>query len=230
MEEPMKFQFKTRESQAMMESGARMLRKPIFWMLGLSLALAPCAKAGLIGYYSLDNWTLTNTDLGGGLCTVMVNGSPVPVTCTDGSAASPDGGLSVVLTGGNHGTGTPGTTDLVILAMWPGLVQFQYSYLSDDTIPGCGGPCDRAGYLLNGSFHLLADDVNQLTGNIAFDVTAGDLFGLRVETMDNTGGPGILTVTDFSAPVPEPRTTSLVFMAFAAMIAAGVRARRALLR
>jgi hypothetical protein len=229
IEARMKFHFQIGGSRAMMEIGAWMRsvaaregrirwQQAVFWMLGLSLVLAPQAKAGLIGYYSFGNWTVTNNDIGGNQC-----GS---VACTNGFAEPADGGLSAVLTGGNSGSAIPGTTDLVIQAIGTGLVQFQYSYFSLDTVALCGSPCDLAGYLINGTFTALADDINQQPGTTsAFAVTAGDVFGFRVETADNLGEPGILTVTDFSAPVPEPGTTSLILVAAAAMVAARVRAR-----
>lgn len=196
----------------------------IVWILGLSIALTPQARAGLIGYYKLDNWALTNTDNG------------LFPSFTNGSAVTTDGGLSVVLTGGGSGSALPGTTDLVIQAIGTGLVQFRYSYFSLDIPtafnPGCGplsvDPCDLAGYLLNGNFTPLADDVNQQAGTTtAFAVRTGDTFGFRVVTLDNIGEPGILTVSEFAAPVPEPGTASVLLMALATMIAAGARSRRA---
>jgi hypothetical protein len=222
----MKSQLRISRNQAMQAAGAwiSMWRRhqAVFWMLGMSIALAPQAKAGLIGYYNLNNWTLTNTDDG------------LFPSFTNGSAVTPDGGLSAVLTGGGSGSGLPGTTDLVIQAIGTGLVQFQYSYFSLDVPsmfnPGCGpfstDPCDLAGYLLNGAYTPLADDVNQQPGTtFSFTVNTGDIFGFRVETVDNIGEPGILTVSDFSAPVPEPGTSSLLLMALATMLAAGKRSR-----
>jgi hypothetical protein len=194
----------------------------MFWVLGLSLALAPEARASFIGYYSVANWTLTNTDNGG---------AP---SFTNGSVVEGPGGSFLTLTGGSSGSAWPGTTDFVIRAIGTGLVQFQYSYYSADVPspinPGCGpfltDPCDLAGFLLNGQFSLLADDVNQSSGVASFSVSDGDLFGFRVDTLDNIGEAGALTVSNFSAPTPEPGTAVLIPIAAAVLAAARMRFRR----
>jgi hypothetical protein len=71
------------------------------------------------------------------------------------------------------------------------------------------------GYLIDGVFTQLADTSGE-SGFASFSVTFGETFGFRVATVDNQGEPGILTVSDFSAPapsaVPEPDTASIVFL------------------
>jgi hypothetical protein len=171
------------------------------WALAFTLAVAPQAKAAFIGDYALNRFTLTNTN-------------------ADGSAMTPDGGLSIILTGGNTGSGQPGTTDLVTAATAAGLVQFQYSYSALD-FPGF----DFGGYLVGGAFSKLADTDGQ-SGTAMFTVNSGQTFGFRVATQDNTGEPGILTVSNFSAPsgpatsVPEPGTAPVLVMMAAAIVAA----------
>src|ERR1019366_7756433 len=67
----------------------------LFWALGFSFILIPQPKAAFIGDYALSQFTLTNT------CTDapdLCNLSPPP----DGSVTTPDGGLSIILTGGNN--------------------------------------------------------------------------------------------------------------------------------
>jgi hypothetical protein len=206
-------------------AGRRRALIPLCAVVGLCFALAEKANADFIGYYALNNFTLTNS------------------ASTDGSKATPDGGQSLVLTGGNLGGGNAGTTDLTIFADASGIVQFNFSYFSSDLSSsgapfGCGlgfaGPCDDAGYLLNGSFVQLADDIHQNSGHMQFSVTSGESFGFRVETMDNTGGPGILTISAFSAPlvpsdtpaVPEPGTTTFLVGLTAAIVAAQRRMAR----
>jgi hypothetical protein len=202
---------------------------PLCAVLALCFALVEQAKGDFIGYYALTNFTLTNS------------------FATNGSATTSDSGQSVVLTGGNSGKGSFGTTDLTILAAASGIVQFNFSYFSTDpsssgTFPnGCGpgftGPCDDAGYLLNGSFVSLqcaglpcADDVHQGSGQVQFSVTSGEGFGFRVETMDNTGGPGVLTISGFSAPgtdpVPEPSATMFLLGLTGVIVAAQRRMAR----
>ncbi len=174
------------------------------WALAASIALAPQAQATLTGYYALNNFTLTNTN-------------------ADGSVLSPDGGLSFLLTGGNNGSGLGGFTDLVIAANASGTVQFTYEYASLDD-----AGYDFAGYLLGNTFTQIADSDGQ-AGGISFGVSSGQLFGFRIETLDNLSEPGILTVHDFSAPladvgVPEPAMWP-VFLVIA-VLAATVKARR----
>lgn len=161
--------------------------------IGICLFLAPQAKAAFIGNYSLNQFTLVNTN-------------------ADGSAMSPDAGLSIVITGGNNGSGDPGTTDLTVTALASGLVQFQYSYSALD-FPGL----DFAGYLSGGNFVQLADTDGQ-SGSAMFNVIAGSTFGFRVATLDNQGEPAFFTISNFTAPtgnaaVPEPGTSSMLLLA-----------------
>jgi hypothetical protein len=155
-------------------------------LLAAIALLAPAAHASFIGTYALANFNLQNQN-------------------ADGDVMTPDAGLSIVLTGGNNGSGLPGTTDLFITAAASGLVQFDYQYFSMD-FP----PFDSAGFLLNGAFTELAGTSGD-SGSASFSVLAGQTFGFRIATLDNEGEPGILTVSDFaaplgdgSAPVPEP--------------------------
>jgi hypothetical protein len=188
--------------------------------LALSFFLEAPVKAGsFTGSYDLSNWTLIDTN-------------------ADGFAMTPDAGLTLILTGGNNGSGSPGITDFVINAPAAGLVQFNWSYTSvDATSPVCGPlgnrPCDDGGYLLGGAYTELADDTTWMTtgsGMVSFAVTSGQSFGFQVDTADNGGEPGILTLTDFSGPVgtdaPEPGTVSVVLGLGATMALARRRKRR----
>jgi hypothetical protein len=71
------------------------------------------------------------------------------------------------------------------------------------------------GYLLNGVLTPLAD-TNGESGNVNLTVNAGATFGFEADSFDNTGGAGITTITNFSAPkssvgaVPEPETWTLM--------------------
>src|SRR5262249_28187490 len=152
----------------------------------LSVTFLPQAKASFIGTYDLSNFTLTNTN-------------------ADGSAMTPDSGLTLVLTGPNNGSDLAGTTSLTISAAASGLLQFSYSYSSLDT-----PEFDFAGYILGATFIQLADTDGQ-SGSISVPITAGQTFGFRVGSLDNTGEPGVLTISNFNAPsnVPEPGTLPL---------------------
>jgi hypothetical protein len=197
-------------------------RKPWQSLVGLcgvftmNLALMAPAQAGsFTGSYDISNWTIIDTT-------------------GDGSVITPDLGLSIIITGGNNGSGLPGMTDFVISAPASGLVQFNWSYSSLDLDFACGVsftlPCDDGGYLLNGAYTELADAANQGSGSASFSVTAGEIFGFQVDTGDNTGEPGMLTISSFDAPVgadaPEPGTVSVVLGLGAMMAAVRWRKRR----
>jgi hypothetical protein len=163
------------------------------------LLFAPVAHAGFIGGYSLGNFALTNSN-------------------ADGSVFSPDGGQTLILTGGNNGSGLAGSTDFLVVVPIAGLIQFHYNYAAAD-LPGF----DRGGFVANGLFSPLADTDGR-SGVSQFVAAAGMSFGFRVATDDNTGEPGILTITDFTAPgaaqsVPEPAFSAALAFAVAAMAA-----------
>ena len=171
--------------------------KLLLLILLAGAALVPQAKAGLIPY-QLSLFALVNTN-------------------SDGSAVSPDGGKSVILTGGNNGSGLSGTTDLITTATATGLIEFQYIYASVDQ-----PMFDRGGYLVAGVFTPVADTDGQF-GTTSFFVMTGDIFGFRVETDDNTQEPGVFTVSEFSVnstTAPEPATLPLAFLAVVAMLVA----------
>ena len=163
-------------------------------LLALLILAAPPARAGFIGLYDPSNFVLTNTNADGSLAVLDSN--------------------TIQLTGGNNGSDQPGTTDFLILAPATGLVSFDWSYSSLDT-----PTFDDAGYIINAIYTQLADTDGEV-GQVAFQVSMGDSFGFRAGTDDNTGEPGILTVTNFEAPgtaspVPEPGGLPLMLLAAA---------------
>jgi len=167
-----------------------------------SVVLVPVASASFIGGYDPAHFTLRNTNADG-----FVDTSLIP--------------LSIILTGGNTGSGLAGTTDYTAFAAAAGFVTFNFAFSTLD-IPGF----DDAGFLLNGSFTSLATLDGQ-SGSRSFGVTSGQVFGFRMETSDNQGEPGKLTISNFSAPVPEPGTAFLflglgVFLACCWSVRAGL--------
>jgi hypothetical protein len=175
------------------------------WLLVILGALATQAHASFVGYYSLNQFTLTNTE-------------------SDGHAQTPDGGATVVITGPNDGSGNQGTTDLTIQAAANGIVTFNWSYSSLD-LP----QFDDAGFLLGGNFTLLADADGE-SGHVSFAVATGEVFGFEMASVDNQGEPGILTVSNFSVPlpvtgIPEPAPAVLLAVSGAIVAAYTSRAR-----
>jgi len=178
------------------------VQRPIKLFTGallLGLAMVSAASAGNIITPILSNFDLINTS-------------------ANGTAVIAPGGLSFVLTGGNTGSGLSGSTDFTAIASTSGLVQFQYSYASLDT-PGA----DSAGYLLDNDQIQLAD-TDGTSGTASFSVSTGQLYGWWVDTEDNTGEAGILTVI-FSpalASVPEPESVALAVIGLAVLTTASL--------
>jgi hypothetical protein len=132
-------------------------------------------------------------------------------TNADGSAAI---GTDIVITGGNNGSGLYGTTDLVAIAPTTGLVTFQYFFTTLDIDFDTGATFDGAGFLVADVFTPFDPLFSLAPVPYSFNVSAGQSFGFRVETQDNTGEPGILTISQLSVPeaVPEPRFGVIVFL------------------
>lgn len=171
----------------------------------LSVSLAPLAQAGFIDSYQLSAFTLTNTP------NFQLNNGSVKMA-----------GNSIVLTGGNSGSGEAGNADLVTKALVADMIQFMYSYSSLD-IPNA----DSGGYLLNGLYFPLAVATGA-SGTVNFKVIAGDNFGFRVSSADNQFEPGILTISSVgAATTPEPATGSVMLLIGAGLVAAaGLRILR----
>jgi hypothetical protein len=181
----------------------RLLQFSVWCALGISLVLPSRLEAAFVRDYGLSNFTLVNVN-------------------ADGTAITPDNGLSVVLTGGNNGSGLAGTTTLKTAAAGNGWVKFDYAYTSKDD-PGY----DFAEYLLGLQFFWLAD-TNGDSGSVWFPVLAGQEFGFVVATEDNTIFPGVLTISNFDAPtgVPEPGMAPIAAVAVGAILCFGSRLRK----
>jgi len=165
--------------------------------VSLTLAAASSASAATVfGFqtpYAPINWTFTNSNADG---SVNTGGAPA----------------SISLTGGNDGSGVPGTTDYTTTAAAAGTVTFDWNYsTADDPF------FDPFGYLLNGSFTQVTNDGGGVVqnGTSTFNVLAGDSFGFRIATSENNFGRASVTISNFSAPgpmappptsVPEPST------------------------
>jgi hypothetical protein len=167
-----------------------------------AVAIPAAAKGDFSGPYAPAHWTLTNTGDSNGF--VDTAGAPASIT----------------LHGGSSQSGNPGDTDFTIAAVASGSLSFHWSYFSTDT-----GTFDSAYFLLNGVPTFLADNNSQGSGDFSIALTSGNIFGFRVHTDDNFFGDGELTVSNFSAPVPEGSTLSL--LALGALGVAMVMRRRA---
>jgi hypothetical protein len=187
-----------------MSESVRRARNPVtgcwrlaFSLIILSACLASRANAGFVAPYDSASFTLFNS--------LHANGDVVFQL----------DGVTLVLTGPHDGSAEyDGFTDLTVTSRGVGLFRFHYLYTSLD-LPGFDG----AGYLLNGDYHELAS-ASGVSGWVNEAVSAGDVIGFRVRTIDNQAEPGVLTVSDFSAPVPEPAAFWLTGIALATVFAA----------
>ena len=171
----------------------------------LVLAAPAMASAAFTGPYDVSNWTLTNLS-------------------ADGSVDTSNAPASITITGGDNGTGLPGTTDFTIASAGTGTWSFDWEYTSVDT-----NDFDGAGWLLNGVYAEVADNASQGTGSQSIAVAAGDIIGFRVRTQDNVFGPGVFTISDFDAPVdviPPPSVPAPSTLALLALGASGLSVAR----
>jgi hypothetical protein len=154
---------------------------------------------GFTGPYNVSNWTTSAPDGG----SIDTSGAPGTV-----QVVGPDAGFH-------------GNIDFTIAAASSGNISFNWSYQTSD-----GPAFDRASWLLNGNATYLAGDTDQTdSGSVSFHANQGDVIGLRVTSDDGLGGPGILTVSNFTA-VPEPGSWALASAAPLAAFAFYRQARR----
>jgi hypothetical protein len=171
-------------------------------LLALFLVLpgrAAAAPIGFSGPYAPANWTTTLNNSNG---SVDTTGAPTSIT----------------ILGSDNGSGLPGDTDFTIPVPASGTISFDWDYLTNDS----GGPFfDVFGYLLNGTFVQLTDDLGGLSqsGTTSVPVNAGDVFGFRVNSFDNDFGPAQATISNFDGPgatngpaIPEPTSLALFGM------------------
>lgn len=133
---------------------------------------------GFAGVYAPANWTVTNNGGDGAVNTI---GAPNEIVLT-----------------GNDAEGGGVDTDYITVSAGAGKVRFDWSYTTND-LPGFDG----FGYLLGSTFTQLASAGGQ-SGTTIFDVALGDTFGFRVFSTDGCCGPGVATISNFSAPTPVP--------------------------
>jgi len=127
------------------------------------------------------------------------------------------------ITGADDGSGNTDYATYTHLAVGTGMVDFTWAYDSTDVDQYDGG-----GYVVNGVFTFLAYNEDVPAGGPgSFAVNAGDTFGFFVFSDDSAFDPGILTITEFSAPqaIPEPATMAVLGLGLAGAIAR--RRRRA---
>lgn len=114
---------------------------------------------------------------------------------------------ALILTGGDIGFG--GFSTVTITAPISGVYSFDWHYSKVDS-----AGFDLAYYMIDDQmFGLVDESIFPHQGSISVKVAAGQTFGFAAETLDGIFGPGFLTITNFSAPLPAP-TASLLLLGF----------------
>ena len=178
-------------------------------LLGFSMT----ASANFIGYYAPSQWLVGHA----------------PDNLTDfGSVETTGAPGSITLIGSNSGSGEFSRVDFSIVAPAAGTFSFNWAYYSTDTdIEGAFN--DPAGYLKNGQIQLTdGGGGTSQSGLVSVLVAAGDVIGFHVTTLDNLGGSASLTISNFSAPVPEPASVAMMALGLLGLVGVAAARRRRL--
>lgn len=156
---------------------------------------SPALALGFAGIFAPGNFTLNQSNADSS----VPNGSVDTTNAASGT---------VVLTGGNNDSFASGTTNWIAGPITQGgTVSFAWSFAGESVpyTPVTAG--DRGGYIINNTPTYLGvqDGDNYYVSSLS--LTAGQTFGFIVETANNTGGAGVLTITNFNftpEQIPDP--------------------------
>jgi len=178
----------------------------------LAALVALPASAAFTGPYDVSNWTTTTEGPGpAGGSTIDTSGAPG----------------SIEILGGNARCALrPCRISFTIPADASGSVTFDWVYESLDIDTTFPAGFDLFGFLLNGVFTQLSDDIGAATQSDSgsFPVSAGDVFGFWLDCTDCIQGPANVTISNFSGPidteqnqVPISATVGLLALGFGAL-------------
>jgi hypothetical protein len=149
--------------------------------LGGSIILTPSVNeattTGFIGDFAASNWTQSSSN-------------------SDGSIVFSE--TNVVMTSSNNGSFGSGFNQSIITIPYNTTISFNWLYTTFD-----GAQFDYPQLYLNGNIQIFngystSSGQNQ-SGTYTIELQAGDQFGLRIVTTDNSGGSATVTITNFQA-------------------------------
>lgn len=177
------------------------------------------ALADFSGYYAPVNWVTSHlpdaaTDLG----SIDVSSAPGSITLIGSNTEPFDPTFSAL--------------QFTIVAPAAGTFSFNWSYTTSDlgfpADPSVKPPFyDPAFYMLNGQVPLTdSDGASTQSGFVLVGVNQGDVIGFRIDSFDNYGGNATLTISNFTAPIPEPASVVLMSLGLLGVSAVAARRRR----
>lgn len=188
------------------------------------IGFSTSAAADFSGAYAPGNWTFSqgnDANIGNG---AVDTNAPTSITVIGSDYPEAEEDFDF-----------PALTSFTIVAAGTGKVMFDWNYHTSD-IAGPGW--DQAGYLLNGIRHQFSYDgsknsagdfipgPNSQNGSASFDVVAGNTFGFYIDSLDSVEGAASLTISSFSAPVPEPGQAAMLALGLLVMGYVGSRKRQ----
>jgi MYXO-CTERM domain-containing protein len=181
-----------------------------------SVGLATTAQADFSSPYQLTppaagNHSVSNSNISFGAWTAVS-------TLATGANANTSSAPSSLLLGLSNGTVGAGNEQFNFNAtvQGSGPLSFNWSFTTNGLAP------TQFGYTVNGAFTSLATTNANGLANIS--VNAGDVFGFRL--FANYNGSDSVTISNFSAPVPEPSIAMLVAAGVVALFLLRERRRR----
>ena len=200
---------------------ATSLHRRLAPLAGVSIALvsacllpAAAGAAGFSGSFNPANWSIVNVGGGAPDQTLSGNGNPPDYTCDPNppyqvacaeNVDAISGAVDVVgSASGYTGGGASGPARTTTWTVTNGAQITDLSFNWRLTTYGPGASNQRVSYLIGGIETPLgsSDGDNSSVTNIA--LAAGQTFGFRVSTTDNTGDYGVLSITGFDAAIRVP--------------------------
>jgi len=181
----------------------RLLQLAIAAPVSLALPVAGQA-AGLTGAFAPENWVLTNTNEdqtipSPGYTCAALSYDVACITNLDAITGSfdligsADGFLGGDNTSGAQTTGRTTTWELVNTGL-PSEVSFKWLFSNGDNVT------DTASYVLGSSEAILSDVPTIFAAQVTnLIVPSNGSIAFRVSTTDNSGNPGILSITQFES-------------------------------